>query len=107
MRVIEIVGSRKATPEELKNAPGAATPIGQKTISIHFYYEADKFKSQGYWRGIGPESGTIINDDIAFQYALERCLQGTPEEQQEFRGMLIEWFYALSDFWIREREHDE
>ena len=105
--MIEIVGSRKATPEELKNAPGAATPKGQKTINIHSYYEADKFKSQGYWRGIGPESGTIINDDIAFQYALERCLYGTTEEPYEFRGMLIEWFYTLSDFWIRGREDDE
>ena len=105
--MIEIVGSRKATREELKNAPGAATLTGQKIINVRFYYEADKFKSQGYWRGIGPESGTIINDDIAFQYALERCLYGTLEEQQEFREMLIEWFYSLSDFWIREREYDE
>lgn len=105
--MIEIVGCRKATPEELKNAPGAATPKGQSIINIHLHYETDKFKSQGYWRGIGPESGTIINDDIAFQYALERCLHGTPEEQQEFREMLIEWFYALSDFWIRGRERDE
>lgn len=50
---IEIVGCRKATPEELKNAPGAATPKGQSIINIHLHYETDKLKSQGYWRGIG------------------------------------------------------
>ena len=55
MRVIEIVGSRKATPEELKNAPGAATPKGQSIINIHLHYETDKLKSQEYWRGIGLE----------------------------------------------------
>ena len=44
--VIEIVGSRKATPEELKNAPGAATPKGHIAIALQAHYVPDKKKSQ-------------------------------------------------------------
>ena len=44
--VIEIVGCRKATPEELKNAPGAATPKGHIAIELQAYYVTDKKKSQ-------------------------------------------------------------
>ncbi len=40
--VIEIVGSRKATPEELKNAPGAATPKGHIAIALQAHYVPDK-----------------------------------------------------------------
>lgn len=32
--MIEIVGCRKATPEELKNAPGVATPKGAHSNSV-------------------------------------------------------------------------
>lgn len=44
--------------------------------------------------GIGPEQGKVIEEDQAFQYALERCLKGTLEDQREFRDMLVEWFYS-------------
>lgn len=44
--------------------------------------------------GIGPEQGKIIEEDQAFDYALERCLKGTLEDQKEFREMLVEWFYS-------------
>lgn len=44
--VIEIVGSRKATPEELKNAPGAATPKGHIAIELQTHYVTDEKKSQ-------------------------------------------------------------
>lgn len=44
--VIEIVGSRKATREELKNAPGAATPKGHIAIALQTHYVPDKKKSQ-------------------------------------------------------------
>ena len=44
--VIEIVGSRKATREELKNAPGAATPKGHIAIALRAHYVPDKKKSQ-------------------------------------------------------------
>lgn len=44
--VIEIVGSRKTTREELKNAPGAATPKGHIAIALQAHYVPDKKKSQ-------------------------------------------------------------
>lgn len=53
----------------------------------------------GYWEGIGPEDGTVVEDDAAFQYALERCMNGTEEDKKEFREMLPEWFYSGN--WIR------
>ena len=53
-----------------------------------------------YFKGIGPEEGTIVNEGDAYTYALERCLGGTLEEQKEFRGMLVEWYYSGN--WIKE-----
>ena len=41
-----------------------------------------------------PEAGTIVEEDQAYQYALERCLHGTLEEQKEFREALVEWYYS-------------
>ena len=52
-----------------------------------------------YYEGIGPEQGTVVSDEDAYSYALERCLSGTEEDKQEFREMLIEWFY--SGHWTR------
>lgn len=36
----------------------------------------------------------------AFEYALERCLNGTEQDQKEFKEMLVEWFYSGN--WIKE-----
>lgn len=47
----------------------------------------------GYSR-MGPEAGTFVPEDSAFEYAFERCLKGTPEDKKEFREMLVEWFYS-------------
>lgn len=44
--------------------------------------------------GIGPEEGTFVGKENAFRYALDRCLHGTLEEQQEFKEMLLEWYYS-------------
>ena len=52
--------------------------------------------------GIGPEQGTVVTDEQAFDYALERCLSGAPKEQQDFKELLVEWFY--SGDWIKEEE---
>lgn len=90
---------RDATPEETKNAPGAATPTGQTKKESRPYYEAEKKKSQGYWIGIGADRGTIVDDENAYDYALERSLHGSPEDQNEFREMLVEWFYSGN--WVR------
>lgn len=57
-----------------------------------------------YYRGIQQEEGKIVREEDALSYALERCLLGTGEDQEEFRSALIEWFYSGN--WIR-REDDE
>ena len=47
-----------------------------------------------YYKGIGPEAGTIVEEDQAYQYALERCLHGTQQDQEEFKEMLVDWYYS-------------
>lgn len=48
--------------------------------------------------GIGPEQGILVETDAAYDYAMNRCLYGTKEEQEEFKeefkDMLVEWFYS-------------
>ena len=53
-----------------------------------------------HYLGIGEESGTVVDEDMAFEYALERCTKGTLEEQKEFEEMLVEWYYSGN--WIKE-----
>lgn len=55
-----------------------------------------------YYEGIGPEQGTVVNDEDAYAYALERCLSGTEEDKQDFKEMLVEWFYSGN--WARREE---
>lgn len=42
--------------------------------------------------GIGPERGNSVDSSEAYEYALDRCLNGPDHE--EFREMLLEWFYS-------------
>lgn len=44
--------------------------------------------------GTGPEKDTVVEEEQAYQYALERCLHGTRQDQQEFKEMLVGWFYS-------------
>lgn len=50
--------------------------------------------------GIGPEKDKVVTEDQAFDYALERSLHGTLQDQREFRELLVEWFYSGN--WIKE-----
>lgn len=52
------------------------------------------------YRGIGSEEDTIVTEDKAYDYALERCLKGTEEDRQGFRKELVEWFFSGN--WIEE-----
>lgn len=54
-------------------------------------------REPGY-REIG--TGNFVLESLAYQYAFERCLNGTEEEKKEFREMLVEWFYSGN--WIKE-----
>lgn len=57
-----------------------------------------------FYRGMTgtQEEGLIVEEEQAFDYALERCLSGTQEDRKEFREMLVEWFYSGN--WIEEDE---
>ena len=44
--------------------------------------------------GVGPEQGEIVWEEDAYEYALDRCLHGSKEDQEEFKEMLVEWFYS-------------
>lgn len=57
------------------------------------------------YRGIGPEKGILVKQEQAFWYALERCLNGTLEEQKEFREMLEEWYFSGN--WIEEEQEED
>ncbi len=48
--------------------------------------------------GSGPEAGNVVEETQAYTYALERCLHGTREEQEEFRQALVEWYYSNGDW---------
>lgn len=52
------------------------------------------------YRGIGPEQGICVKAEDAYSYAFSRCLNGPDNE--EFREMLVEWFYSGN--WIKEEE---
>lgn len=53
--------------------------------------------------GIGPESGIFVSEADVYTYALNRCLSGTLEEQDDFRKefgpLLVEWYYSGN--WIK------
>ena len=54
--------------------------------------------------GIGPEAGEKVEEEEAYDYALDRCLHGEQQDQQEFKEMLVEWFYSGN--WL-EKEQEE
>lgn len=54
---------------------------------------------QGY-RKMGTKE--FVEDEDAYEYALDTCLYGTEEEKQEFKEMLVEWFFSGN--WIRVEE---
>ncbi len=55
--------------------------------------------------GFGPEEGHVVPEDVAYDYALERCLHGTIQDQEDFRKTLVRWFY--SDNWVEEDGDDD
>lgn len=74
----------------------------------------NKMTVEWYWNDSMPEEikekeepgyielGThvFVPNSEAYAYALEHCLNGSEEEQKEFREMLVEWFYSGN--WIKE-----
>ena len=48
------------------------------------------------------EFGTnvFVPKEDAYEYALDRCLNGSEEDRMEFKAMLVAWFYSGN--WIKE-----
>lgn len=42
----------------------------------------------------------FVSDEDAYDYALNHSINGTEEEQEEFRKMLVEWFFSGN--WVRD-----
>ena len=48
------------------------------------------------------ELGTnvFVPEEDAYEYALDKCLNGTEQEQKDFKELLLEWFYSGN--WVKE-----
>lgn len=75
----------------------------ENRMAVEYYWNdnitpevKEKLSKPGY-----TELGTsnFVPDSEAYEYALDRCMNGTEEEQKEFKEMLVEWFYSGN--WIR------
>lgn len=73
----------------------------ENKMVIDWAWEADNTTDttppeKGYYKFGGSE---FVPEENAYEYALEHSLNGTAEEQRDFKDMLIEWFF--SGGWIR------
>lgn len=59
------------------------------------------------YKGIGPNSGKIVPESMAFSYALKECgvlaYTSAAPEFGEFQAMLVEWYFSGN--WIVEVRH--
>lgn len=67
-------------------------------MESHMTEEVEKVLSSKGYHELG--TNVFVAEEDAFQYALERSLGGTEEEQKEFKEMLVEWFYSGN--WVKE-----
>ncbi len=50
------------------------------------------------YEGIGPEKDTVVGEDVAFAYAMERLKNADEEEKKEF----VKWYFSGN--WIEKEE---
>lgn len=75
----------------------------QKNTCYYFWKkEIENKEVSVLYEGIFSERGNYVEDDEAFEYALERCLHGNEDEKKEFKEMLVEWYYSGN--WIYRKE---
>ena len=55
------------------------------------------------YRGIGPEEDTVVTEDKAYDYALERCLKGTEEDRQESEKSWSNGFFQVTGLRRKEK----
>ena len=58
----------------------------------------EKVLSQKGYHELG--TNAFVPEEDAYEYAFDRCMNGTEEEQKEFKEMLVEWFYSGN--WVKE-----
>ena len=49
-------------------------------------------------------SNEFIPEEDAFEYALDRCMNGSEEEKEEFKKELVEWFFSGN--WVKETRYE-
>lgn len=54
------------------------------------------------YKGIGPERGITVPEEEAYEYALDRCLNGG--DLNEFKEMLVEWYFSGN--WVKEDDDE-
>ena len=59
----------------------------------------EKVLSQNGYHELG--TNVFVPEEDVYEYALDRCMNGTEEEQKEFKEMLVEWFYSGN--WVKEK----
>jgi tRNA nucleotidyltransferase (CCA-adding enzyme) len=59
----------------------------------------EKVLSQKGYHELG--TNVFVPEEDAYEYAFDRCMNGTEEEQKEFKEMLVEWFYSGN--WVKEK----
>lgn len=52
------------------------------------------------YEGIGPEKDTVVGEDAAFSYAMERIRNADKAEQEEF----VEWYFSGN--WIKKEDEE-
>lgn len=53
--------------------------------------QAEAVKEPGYHKY---GTGDFVPEKEAYEYALDQCLNGSEEDQKEFRTMLVEWYFS-------------
>ena len=82
-------------PEQIENK--MVRDSAWESIEKYTKYEVHEEDKITGWKSM--VTGKFVPDSEAYDYALECCLSGSEEDQQEFRDMLLEWFFSGN--WIR------
>lgn len=49
------------------------------------------------------DNSEFVEEGMAYEYALDVCLNGSDDDKKEFKEMLVEWFFSGN--WIKEERY--
>ena len=75
-------------PESIENA----MVVDSLWEKLEKYEETPRREKERGYRKFG--TGEFVSEEDAYEYAIEQCIHGSELEQEEFRKMLVEWFYS-------------